>query len=83
MSKLSVLLAGEDNPQTMIVKKFLEQNKIPHVFHEVRDILGFDSPQLPVCYVGQYQTYGVEESLKRIETFYQLTIDKSRQNFVI
>ena len=75
--KLSVLLAGQNTESTKIVRKHLKE-KIPYKFHEIADIFGFGLiPEFPVCYVGQYQTYGVREALEKVENFYNISVSSS------
>lgn len=79
--KISVLLAGRDEKETGIVKRHLERKKIPYKFREIEDVfnLGFFVPELPACYVGEYQTFGVQETLDKIENFYKESVDSNSQ----
>ncbi len=70
---LEVQVVGRNFPEIEPVLDFLNKNKIPHNFQVIEE---FDA-KTPVCYVGGYQHYGIE-NLEKIKDFYQLTLNKSR-----
>lgn len=69
--ELNVLVVGKSFEESEKILTLLNKEQIPHVFQEVGE--HFDAP-LPACYVGQFQTYGMEESLERIIDYYETTL---------
>ena len=67
---LQVLVVGRSSNEAEPILNFLNNEEIPHIFQEAgRD---FDAI-IPACYVGQYQTLGVEESLEKIKGYFHMT----------
>jgi len=75
--EISVLLAGKNDGETAMIKRHLKVKKIPYKFREIEDVFEYLIPELPACYVGERQTFGVQESLEKIENFYKASVNSS------
>lgn len=70
--ELKVLVVGKNNKDTKKIIKFLEDKKIPYNLHKLGKNEIFNK-ELPACYTGQFQMYGVKEIKDKIKGFYEMT----------